>query len=397
MIGMILRRMTRAACSRVQHGGEVRLTLEERLVLTSRRGPGFDHIRLIAASIVVLHHCRGIQYTDIRNDPLFHYSAGFMDFGRFAVVIFFAVSGFLVTPSLLRTGVIMNFLINRVVRIVPGLFVNIVVSMLVLGPILTTYSFVSYASSPDLYLYAKNLLTLMVRHLPGVVDRNGDQAIINGALWTLHFEALCYIALAVSGVIGFLRRPQLFLVSWGATYILYVIMMVDPSVASHLPDRLTVFIELFVYFGFGTLLYLFRMRIPFSPALAGLAVVLLFGVLPIRGGPVVMPICLPYLSVCLGLSSPPGGEWLKRDISYGVYLIHAPILLLVTQSLPGLKMWWVGALIVFSITIPLALMSWAYVEGPALKQKRVVAAHIHRAMDTILGLFRTDVVIRRSD
>jgi peptidoglycan/LPS O-acetylase OafA/YrhL len=146
------------------------VTLEDKLVSTSFRGPGFDHVRLVAAMIVLLHHCRGLQYPDLKDDPLLHYSAGFMDFGRFAVVIFFAISGFLVTPGLVRTGSVVDYAVHRTIRIFPGLIVNVVLTMLVLGPLLTTHSLVSYFSDPQMYLYAKNISTLTVRYLPGVVS-----------------------------------------------------------------------------------------------------------------------------------------------------------------------------------------------------------------------------------
>ena len=116
------------------------MTFQDKLALTSFRGPGFDQVRLVAAIIVLLHHCRGLQYPDIQDDPLLHYSAGFMDFGRFAVIIFFAISGFLVVPGLLRTANVVDYGVHRSVRIFPGLIVNVVLTILVLGPILTTHS-----------------------------------------------------------------------------------------------------------------------------------------------------------------------------------------------------------------------------------------------------------------
>ena len=154
------------------------MTFQERLVLNSFRGQGFDHIRLVAATIVLLHYCRGLQYPEVQNDPLMHYSDGFMDFGRFAVFIFFAIIGFLVTPSLLRTGDLVNYAVSRSLRIFPGLIVNVILSMLVLGPILTTYSVQSYFPSSQLYLYAKNILTSMVDYLPGMVASDGNPVVM---------------------------------------------------------------------------------------------------------------------------------------------------------------------------------------------------------------------------
>jgi peptidoglycan/LPS O-acetylase OafA/YrhL len=365
------------------------VTLQDRLVLTSFRGPGFDHIRLVAAVIVLLHHCRGLQYPDIQNDPLLHYSAGHMDFGRFAVVIFFAISGFLVTPSLLRVGSVVDYAVHRTVRIFPGLIVNVILSMLVLGPILTTHSLMLYFADSHLYLYAKNVLTLTVRYLPGVVSGDGSPLIINGALWTLHFEVLCYIALAVFSVVGLLSRRSLFLALWGASYAIYIAISINPALASFLFDRFSTFVSLFVYFGSGVLLCLFRERIPFSFVLACTALALALAVLPWGGGSIVMPICLPYVAMFCGLSFLPGKALLRHDLSYGVYLIHAPILIAFGLAFPNMHIWWIGAATVFAVTLVLAYASWIFVEGPALRRKKAVSNWVHRRIDAIMPSLKT--------
>jgi peptidoglycan/LPS O-acetylase OafA/YrhL len=368
------------------------VTFQHQLVLTSFRGPGFDHVRLFAAIIVLLHHSRGLQYPDLRDDPFLHYSAGYMDFGRFAVVIFFAISGFLVTPGLLRTANIVDYAVHRSVRIFPGLIVNVVLTMLLLGPILTTHSLVSYFSDPQMFLYAKNISTLTVRYLPGVVASDGSSVIINGALWTLHFEVLCYIALGLLGAFGLLSRRCLVLALWCASYAIYVAMEISPIFASALPARFSIFINLFVFFGCGVLLYLYRTRIPFSPILACAALALVLGVLPLGGGPFVMPICLPYLMMFCGLSILPGKVPLKYDLSYGMYLIHAPVLVAFSLMFPNMHIWWIGATIVFLITLILAYCSWVFVESPAMSRKKVATNWVHRRIEWVVLPFK----IRRS-
>jgi peptidoglycan/LPS O-acetylase OafA/YrhL len=360
------------------------VTVQDRLLATSFRGPGFDLIRLAAATIVLLHHCRGIQYPDIRNDPLFHYSGGFMDFGRFAVCIFFAISGFLVTPGLLRTGSVVQFGVNRALRIFPGLVVNVVLAMLVLGPILTNRSLTSYYTDPQLYVYAKNILTLTIRYLPGVVDRDGSPAIVNGALWTLHFEVLCYIALMALFVIGLLKRRKLLFALWCLFYAVYVGTSISPTFAAAMPERFVTFEELFVYFASGALLYVFRDRVPFSAAAAIVALALMLVALPLGGGAIVMPVCLSYLTVFCGLSSLPGKVPLKHDLSYGVYLIHAPIMIWFTLAFPDVRTWWIAAAAIFLITLVLAYLSWTYVEGPALGKKKTVSSWVQHRVESVL-------------
>jgi peptidoglycan/LPS O-acetylase OafA/YrhL len=375
------------------------MTLQDRLVSVSFRGPGFDQIRLIAATIVLLHHCRGLQYPDIRADPLHDYSGGYMDFGRFAVVIFFAISGFLVAPGLARNRSVVDYGVNRTARIFPGLIVNVLLTMLLLGPILTTRSLTSYFSDPQLYLYAKNILTLTNNYLPGVVSPDGSPAIVNGALWTLHFEVLCYVTLAVFGVAGLLNRRSFFLAFWLASYAVYVALNMAPSLKGILfaqpldgrIERFLTFDSLFIYFGFGALLYLFRERIPFSVTLAGAALVLTLVALPLGAGPVVMPICLPYIVIFCGLSALPGKAFLRHDLSYGVYLIHAPILVAFALAFPTMHIWWIGAAAVFLVTVLLSYASWTFVEGPALSKKKAVSNWIHRRIESIPPVFGTPV------
>jgi peptidoglycan/LPS O-acetylase OafA/YrhL len=344
-------------------------------------------VRLFAAIIVLLHHSRGLQYPDLRDDPLFHYSAGFMDFGRFAVVIFFAISGFLVTPGLIRTSVV-DYAVHRSVRIFPGLVVNVLITIFVLGAILTTHSLVSYFTDPQTYYYVKNISTWTARYLPGVVAGDGNPVIVNGALWTLHFEVLCYVGLGFLGALGLLSRRSVVLTTWCACYAAYIAISLNSDLADALPGRLSIFVSLYVYFGCGVLLFLYRERIPFSPVLVCAALGVLLAMLPLGGGAFVMPICLPYLMVFCGLSSLPAKVPLKHDLSYGVYLIHAPILVAFSLTFPNMHTWPIGAAVVFFITSILAYLSWVFIESPSLKRKKAASNWVHRGIERIMRPFR---------
>ncbi|QIP05498.1 acyltransferase family protein [Bradyrhizobium symbiodeficiens] len=360
------------------------VTFQDKLISVSFRGPGFDHVRLFAAIIVLLHHCRGIQYYDFRDDPLLQYSGGFLDFGRFAVITFFAISGFLVTPSLLRTGNVIDYAVHRSMRIFPALIVVVALTMLLLGPAFTTETISSYFRDPQTYRYAKNVFTSVVDHLPGVTERPGTQLSINGSLWTLHFEVLCYILLGSIGAIGMLSRRNAVLALWCTVYAVYAAICMIPSFAAALPARISTFVSLFVYFGSGVLLYLFRERVPFSIPLASAAIALLLLALPLGGGPLTAPICLPYLMVLCGLSNLSGRVSLKKDLSYGIYLIHAPVLFAFSLTFPGVHTWWIGAVVVVLLTSILAYASWVFVERPALNKKKAAAVWVQRRIGTLM-------------
>ncbi|WP_181170737.1 acyltransferase [Mesorhizobium sp. B2-6-2] len=366
-------------------------TLESRLAETGFVGPGFDEVRLAAATTVLLHHAHGSIY-GAKADLLLTFSGGFLHFGLLAVLVFFAISGFLVAPGLVRSGKVIDYATSRALRIFPALIVVVISSVIVLGPILTTLPLQRYFSDPGLRLYAKNVLTLTYDFLPGVQLPDGHPAIVNGALWTLHFEVLSYIALAVMSVVGVLARPRLVLVVFLVAYVLYEANGIFPALAERLPGRFVTFISLFVYFASGVALSTFRRTIPYSAPLAGFAFLILLASLAYGAGIVAAPLCLPYLVVFAGLSTLPGRSFVRRDLSYGVYLIHAPVLCCLSIMYPGIHSWQFVALVAMMVTLPLSYLSSVLVEQPALTRKKIIAGWIggrlHLIQSTMVRLVR---------
>jgi peptidoglycan/LPS O-acetylase OafA/YrhL len=347
-------------------------TILDRLSSVSFKGPGFDQIRLAAAMVVVAHH----SWWGV-NDALYRYSREFVHFGLFAVIVFFCISGFLVAPGLVRSGDIIKFGVHRALRILPALIAVVIASMFVLGPLVTKDSLADYFSDSQLYFYTGNIATLMAHYLPGVTE-DGHPIIINGALWTLNIEVCSYIALAVLCFIDALRHRVFALTVLIVTYLIYVMLTIDATFGAMLSTRFTNFVGLFVYFMAGSCLFLYGDRIPFSAIVAVAAFCIAMAGLAIGLGAVVLPVCVPYIVVYLGLSDLPGRAFLKHDLSYGVYLIHSPVIVAMTLLLK-LSAGWPLMLIAALMTLMLAYLSWIYVERPALRQKK--------ALSHWLGLF----------
>lgn len=373
------------------------MTVHKRLVELSSRGPGFDLIRLIFAIVVLLHHARGLEY-DMEIDPLFRYSGGFIHFGFLAVAAFFAMSGFLVTPSLLRSENVIDFASRRALRIFPALIAVVVLSMVVLGPCLTTFPLTVYFSDSDLYRYAKNALTLTYDHLPGVIDHNRHPILINGALWILHFEVLSYAALVLMNMLGMLRRRLLCLMPFLLSYGFYLAVSFDATLITAVPHRLLTFTTLFVYFGAGVVLFVFADRIPFSMSLAIGAFVIATVALRLGVGAVVLPFCLTYIVMYCGLSVFPGQALLKHDLSYGIYLIHSPILVALSMLMPTMRTWWSITMLAFIITLILSYLCWLLVEKPALKWKNGLRMWLNGRIESLYPSWskRTSVTVTTS-
>lgn len=95
---------------------------------------------------------------------------------------------------------------------------------------------------------------------------------------------------------------------------------------------------------------------------------------PFGLGPFAMPLCLPYFVVVCGLSALPGRSLIRKDLSYGVYLMHAAVLTALEVLFPDFRLRWLAAIAIFAFTLALAWLSWTFVEGPALRRKKTLAA-----------------------
>ena len=123
-------------------------------------------LRLIAAGLVLYGH--SFVFLGL-HEPRF--LSSFL-FGELGVFIFFIVSGFLVTQSWDRDPQLLRFFARRALRIFPGLIVCIFLSVVVLGPLLTTLSLDDYYAHPATLGYFENIWLLITYYLPGVFETN---------------------------------------------------------------------------------------------------------------------------------------------------------------------------------------------------------------------------------
>ena len=346
-----------------------------------RHAPGFDTIRLVAALMVVMHHVSiyDRDFDHLRDDPTFILSHGYTTIGFFAVCLFFCISGFLVTPGLVKTGDVTGYFSRRFMRIMPLLTVVVTGTVFVLGPLVTRLPLNDYFAAPDTWRYLKNITTSLSLRLPGAVNQAGTEQ-VNGALWTLRYEWLCYIVLGGLAFLHGLRRRGLVLAIWLGSLAATAVFYSDQTDPGGQPLMLA---HLFAYFGAGVLLYLYREAVPATPLMGAAAAVLLLASWATGTASLFAPGLTAYIVAILGLVRFPWSKVLaKGDISYGVYLLHAPMIVLVlafwTPPGPGLLL-----TAVLALTLPLAALSWFMLEKPALAHKTLPADLARRVVGRI--------------
>jgi peptidoglycan/LPS O-acetylase OafA/YrhL len=343
------------------------ITLEQRIAETGGRSTGFDYMRIALAVAVVLWHSFTTAYGNG-----FAYSfltTPFRPLVAVLVPMFFALSGWLVAGSLFRNS-IPAFLGLRVIRIVPALAVETLLSALILGPILTTAALGHYFASPIFFKYLANVIGWIHYQLPGLFLTNPVANRVNGQLWTVPWELWCYASLTVAGLLRLIRSRTLFLAAvivgtvglFGFEVVMHGRMDQENGVAP--PALLMAFLS-------AVALYLYRDRLPWSGVLCAVSAAVLVVLLFVPGGDYLIGFPAAYATIYLGLLNPEKVSLLRgADYSYGLYIYHYVIQQALVFILPNERHWYVVFPAVFVLGSGFAAFSWHLVEKPALTLKR---------------------------
>ena len=325
------------------------------------RDNNFNLIRILAASGVLVSHAYPLSWGGAVGQP-FETALHGLSLGMVCVWIFFAISGFFITRSFDRKRSASSFLIARALRLFPALAVVTGITLLVAGFILTQApASVFWAQAGEFFV--RNMLLFKIQYvLPGVFESNPYGPAINGSLWSLSYEVTCYIGVLICGTLGILGRKKIFAVVTLLFLVVYAVAMV-----TDLNPRIEQLTRLGLPFLTGMVFYIWRQHIPLSPILFITATVLS---IVAWFTPLFLPVfavCLSYVVFFLGYAKTPLLLHYNKlgDYSYGVYIYAFPIQQLVAQA--GVTTPIVNMVISFPLTMICAMLSWHYVEAPAMQ------------------------------
>jgi peptidoglycan/LPS O-acetylase OafA/YrhL len=326
----------------------------DRWVEPDRRN-NFDAVRLVAAITVVVGHSWPL--TGVEHPPTI---AGIKVYAL-AVYVFFSVSGYLIAQSWSRGPAVISFLANRALRIFPALVLVILVTTFAIGPLVSSTGPVGYFTSPETYHYLANLTLSAVYELPGVFEGNPTSA-VNGALWTLGPEFVCYLSVLAVGIVLAKRRML------GAGVVTLVLLCLGLLSI----DPLRSIAVAAVFFGCGCLIALAsRGRwLRLTPVVVAMPVWLVAASIFPSIRVELAWLVVPYSVIAIGQRSTPLVRRAGRfgDFSYGMYLWGFPIQQLVVAGLPGIPLF-ANVAIVVAVTAIAAMISWHLVENRFLLLK----------------------------
>jgi peptidoglycan/LPS O-acetylase OafA/YrhL len=344
-----------------------------------QRVNNFDAVRLVAALSVVFSHSFLIAEGSEANEPFARITGNQCILGLVGVFVFFIISGYLVTESYCRQPAPGRFLVRRMLRIFPGLLVNVLISAFLVGPLISALPVGAYFAGPELRQFVMKTVTLNPGplHLPGVLFAdNSVGLLVNGSLWTLRYEMMMYLMILALAAARLLRLSSaIALVGVGVAAVYFEVALTPLGDIGEW--------AWFVgFFASGMVLHFLRDRLVIDGRYALLAAVALVVFVWLGHFIMLFPLAGAYLVIWFARRHDWWLDYSKHlgDLSYGLYIYGWPAEQLVMWLSGGKALWWqvfVGSL---ALALPAAWASWHGVEkwalfwGRRLPARRLVAA-----------------------
>lgn len=329
------------------------------------RSNNYDFIRIAAAVSVIISHQFALFGLP---EPLV---LQYQTLGGFGVLIFFAVSGYLVGHSWDSDPHLFRFAARRLLRIWPAFILIVLICVFLIGPVFTSDPIESYFGSKVTWSYFQNLAFIFQPFLPGVFSDSPVAYVPNGVYWTLPIEMFCYFMVAMLGIVGLMRFKWLMLALASVVSYWYYIYY-DAQTAISTGGERFYYVQYATFFFYGVLLRKFREQW-FERKLGVFIVLLLLSLWLYLCGARLLAlfVLLPYAVNAFGEISTPLVRSFGRfgDPSYGLYIYAFPIQQIVLRLLGREGFFAEKLVLVIAITALVSLLSWHLLESPALKLK----------------------------
>jgi peptidoglycan/LPS O-acetylase OafA/YrhL len=351
----------------------------------------FGFLRFTLAMSVIFSHSYAVG--GFGRDPLEAIGGPRLTLGLLAVALFFVLSGYLITRSALHSPSMARFLWHRFLRIFPGYWMCLAICAFIIAPFVFEVEhghalriFSTGKISPQAFLAGNvalfhfngfsisGVMNIQPWSIGLIMSHNPSRWIVNGSLWSLPYEWMCYLAVALLASFQILRRRRgIVLIVFVTFWSLYALDWVAPRLFHDcFPSRgMGVLVMLCSYFSAGSVCYLYRYQIPFSFALMSIALILLAVGLLIGWFGIIAPIALPYLFLWVACRLPIRHFDAGGDYSYGLYIYAFPV----QQTLASLHINTAGFAAYLALTIALSLafafFSYHFIEAPCLRFKSV--------------------------
>lgn len=334
------------------------------------RSNNFTFIHLLGALLVILGH----MFYIAGSTPITFCDNGVQTIG---CKMIFVLSGYLVTKSWLSDPHPGRFFTKRVLKIFPSLIAVVLLSVFVLGPIMTNLTMGEYFSNSNTWNYLFNIILSPRYNLPGVFAQVPYVNVVNGSLWTIPVEILCYLLVPLFYLIN---RKHHYVN--GVVFIFFAIIVILRPYVLNNPiifygTNLLDVCELGVYFMLGNIFALVDKKNIYNLQLS-IIILLVLAFIPIPYQ-VKNFLLIPVLTYfVLSFGNTPNALFQnvlkKYNVNYGLYLYGFPIQQIVIQLLGKYNL---HVLLLFLISlVPIVLfgfLNFIAIEKPISKlQKKLL-------------------------
>jgi peptidoglycan/LPS O-acetylase OafA/YrhL len=335
----------------------------------------FTLLRLIAALFVVVSHSYFLTGNEV-SEPLYATSQGKIILSDIGLYIFFFTSGYLVTSSLFYASSLRQFVYKRILRIYPALIVAVLITVFIIGPIVTIVSFTDYIFTKQTWLYLITITGFKIEFLlPGVFNNpsffsNG----VNGSLWSIALELKLYCLLLLISICSNKNNRVLFSIITSVIILLCLFGIVyNVSFTTPFIDHkiLKVIACFFIGSCFKTIA--FKRYFVKIGLIILLLVMLTSNIFQVSFSKGIVEIFIVCLSTYLFATTKRLVLPLQTDISYGIYIYAFPVqqaLFQYSNFTMGVAWHFIATL---AITILIAFISWKFIEQPALALKSKIS------------------------
>ncbi|MGH3758593.1 acyltransferase family protein [Actinophytocola sp.] len=358
----------------------------------------FAWLRLLSALLVVLDHSVFLP------DPTRSATVLNISVGDYALLVFFALSGYQIQDSWERDPSWWRFSARRVLRIVPPLAVVLVVTAFVIGPLFTTLATGEYLTDGQTWAYLSMVVPFFLRGpLPGVFESNPHDLSVNPSLWTLPMEVFGYGLALVLGIAIAIGLPR-FVLPAALGGLMLTQGVLDVTLSEFDPGGflgvmpIALLVKFMIAFLAGATLHAYRDKLAFRPryalALAAAWLVIHEVFMPDAAAPPggaagtdgsvfrlvtldkwLLALGVAYGAIVLGRHWPRrlerGARWVYG--SYGAYIWAAP--LQQTFIALGVTSGWVLLFVSVPAAYLAGLASWHLVELPTQRLRRHLGGH----------------------
>lgn len=329
----------------------------------------FDLLRIFAATQVLFGHT--VLHLGIAHPVWWPIVEAFP-----GVPIFFVISGFLISASLERSRGLRSYARNRILRIYPGLWCCIFVTVLVA----TSFGFSFTSPSALIWLVSQLIGGIYTPHFL----KDFGFGSYNGSLWTIPIELQFYIVLPILYwlIRDAMNQTGRCVVVWAVFVgIAFAASMFFSPLAELNQEPLLQ--KLFRY-SFMPHIYLFltgvllqRLQVQHNRWIRGQGIYWMLGYLAFHflvpysaGSYVLQMMLLGVASVAVAYTAPTLSRRLLRgnDVSYGVYIYHGLLInVFIEVGLKGRPLYLIA---LACCTYAMAYLSWIVIEKPSLRSKK---------------------------